>query len=560
MANIDKKIEKAIKPITKMYSELETELLIKIAEHFKINEEFINSDYWRIAKLNEMGAFNSEVIDFIAKYTNRSREEIKKALENVFKDTLDLDTLRSAYKNNQIKINPKEILNSPVMMSIMDNAYNEMSKRFIQMSNMIESATRRAYLDIIEKTYLATSTGIESYSESIRKSLNELANRGIDTLDYVYEKDGVQSIRHYDVEGTARREILTGARQLSGYINIELVKETGCEYVKFSEHLDCRPTHFDWQGTIVKASEWETIADYGDVAGIYGINCRHYVEPYFGDHTGNEEKRLTQEECNEAYKISQKQRYLERGVRAWKRRKEMSKASEDIDMYKKSNMKVKEWSKRLDEFTKENDRRRDYTREYISLDNINESERKGNNKEGKVNWNIVNSEHYSDKINITRNKKVNDQIYNISQKILSHRDNTLKEDMYLINSKDGNILAYQTNMKTDLHISYNPQMRKAIEKNSDIITIHNHPLSMPPSIDDINSAFEKKYKLGVVIAHDGAIYTYNIKKMKTKIVQREYDVAVEKYTKMYYNDSKRGQLEALAQLSKLYNFEIKEVI
>ena len=365
MANIDKKIEKAIEPIVKMYSELETELLIKIAEHFKINDEFINSDYWRIAKLNEMGAFNSEVIDFIAKYTKHSRNEIKKALQKVYKDTLDFDTLRSAYKNNQIKINPKEILNSPLMMTMVNNAYNDMSNRFIQMSNRIENATRQAYLDIIEKEYLATSTGIKSYGESIRESLNELANKGIDTLDYVYEKDGVQNIRHYDIEGAVRREILTGARQLSGNINIELIKETECEYVKFSEHLDCRPTHFDWQGTIVKASEWETIADYGDVAGIYGINCRHYVEPYFGDHKGNEEKKLTQEECDEAYRISQKQRYLERGVRAWKREKEISKARGDTERFKQSSVKVKEWSNRLDTFTKNNDRRRDFTRETI---------------------------------------------------------------------------------------------------------------------------------------------------------------------------------------------------
>ena len=365
MANIDKKIEKAIEPIVKMYSELETELLIKIAEHFKINDEFINSDYWRIAKLNEMGAFNSEVIDFIAKYTKHSRNEIKKALQKVYIDTLDLDTLRSAYKNNQIKINPKEILNSPLMMTMVNNAYNDMSNRFIQMSNRIENATRQAYLDIIEKEYLATSTGIKSYGESIRESLNELANKGIDTLDYVYEKDGVQNIRHYDIEGAVRREILTGARQLSGNINIELIKETECEYVKFSEHLDCRPTHFDWQGTIVKASEWETIADYGDVAGIYGINCRHYVEPYFGDHKGNEEKKLTQEECDEAYRISQKQRYLERGVRAWKREKEISKARGDTERFKQSSLKVKEWSNRLDTFTKNNDRRRDFTRETI---------------------------------------------------------------------------------------------------------------------------------------------------------------------------------------------------
>ena len=366
MANVDKKIEKAIEPIVKMYSELETELLIKIAEHFKINDEFINSDFWRIAKLNEMGAFNSEVIDFIAKYTKRSKNEIKKALQKVFNDTLDLDTLRSAYKNNQIKVNPKEILNNPVMMSIVNNSYNEMTNRFIQMSTQIENATRNAYLDIIEKEYLATSTGMKSYGESIRESLNELANKGIDTLDYTYEKDGVTQIRHYDIEGTVRREILTGARQLSGNINRELISETECEYVKFSEHLDCRPTHFDWQGTIVKASEWETIADYGDVTGIYGINCRHYVEPYFGDHKGKEEKELTQDQCDKAYKESQKQRYLERGIRAWKRKSMMNKAQGDTYEYKKSILKTHEWQKKLEEFNSANNRRRKYDNEYVS--------------------------------------------------------------------------------------------------------------------------------------------------------------------------------------------------
>lgn len=368
MANIDEKIEKAIKPIVKMYSELETELLIRIAENFKVNDEFINSDYWRIQKLNEMGAFNSEVIDFIAKYTNRSINEIKKALQSVFKDTLDLDTLRSAYKNNKIAINPTELLNSPVMMSIMNNSYSETSNRFIQMSKLIENATRQAYLNIVEKEYLATSTGIKSYGESIRESLNELANKGIDTLDYFYEKDGLRYVRHYSIESAVRREILTGARQLSGNLNVELIEETKCEYVKFSEHLDCRPTHFDWQGTIVetKNKKWKEISDYGSITGIYGINCRHYVEPYFGDNKGDEEKKLTKEECDEAYEISQNQRYLERGLRAWKRRKEMSKASGDTEMYNKSKNKVKEWSNRLDSFTKDNDRRRDYTREYVS--------------------------------------------------------------------------------------------------------------------------------------------------------------------------------------------------
>ena len=391
MAEIDKKIEQAIEPIVKMYSELETELMVLLAKHFKINEEFINSDFLRIQKLDEMGAFNKEVIDYISRYTKRSPNEIKKALEKVYNANIDFDTLRSAYDNGKILINPTEILNDTILVGIMRYAYNVETKRFIEISKLIESSVRKTYLDIVEKSYLATSTGVKSYGETIRESLNELANKGIKTLNYISKgEDGTTSIRSYDIEGTVRREILTATRQLSGNLNHELIELTESEYVKFSEHLDCRPTHYDWQGTIARKEDWKDIADYGDVAGIYGINCRHYVEPYFQDvelddtitikdkdgnkkeyKVSNKLKEYSKDDTNDSYSISQKQRYLERGIRSWKRRGEMSKASEDTDMLKKSKSKVKEWSDRLDKFTDENDLRRDFTREYVSNNNSN---------------------------------------------------------------------------------------------------------------------------------------------------------------------------------------------
>ena len=391
MAKIDKKIEQAIEPIVKMYSELETELMVLLAKHFKINEEFINSDFLRIQKLDEMGAFNKEVIDYISRYTKRSPSKIKKALKEVYNANIDFDTLRSAYDNGKILINPTEILNDTTLVGIMRYAYNVETKRFIEISKLIESSVRKTYLDIVEKSYLATSTGVKSYGETIRESLNELANKGIKTLNYISKgEDGTTSIRSYDIEGTVRREILTATRQLSGNLNHELIELTESEYVKFSEHLDCRPTHYDWQGTIARKEDWKDIADYGDVAGIYGINCRHYVEPYFQDvelddtitikdkdgnkkeyKVSNKLKEYSKDDTNDSYSISQKQRYLERGIRSWKRRREMSKANGDIDMLKKSKSKVKEWSDKLDRFTDENDLRRDFTREYVSNNNSN---------------------------------------------------------------------------------------------------------------------------------------------------------------------------------------------
>ena len=52
--NNEEYINKAVEPLLKMYTKIENDLLVMIAEHFKINDEFLNSDYWRIKKLEEM--------------------------------------------------------------------------------------------------------------------------------------------------------------------------------------------------------------------------------------------------------------------------------------------------------------------------------------------------------------------------------------------------------------------------------------------------------------------------------------------------------------------------
>ena len=85
MARLEDKIEKAILPLIRMYEEIEMDLLIKIASHFSINDEFINSDYWRIKKLDEMGLFNQDIVDYIARYLRVVPFTIKPP--NLFKST-----------------------------------------------------------------------------------------------------------------------------------------------------------------------------------------------------------------------------------------------------------------------------------------------------------------------------------------------------------------------------------------------------------------------------------------------------------------------------------------
>lgn len=366
--NNEEYINKAVEPLLKMYTKIENDLLVMIAEHFKINDEFLNSDYWRIKKLEEIGLFNREVIEYLAQYSDVTKEEILKALEDIGYNVFDIQKLENAFENGSLKINPNTLLENYTIQNIINNAYDEVSNRFIELSRKIQDSTREAYLDIVEQGYLKTGMGTHSYQEAIRESINELGNKGIRTLTYrtVDENDNVVGIRSYDIESTVRRDILTATRQLSNNINQSVVEELECKYIYLSEHVRCRPSHFDWQGTIIKYDDLIDVTHYGEVDGLAGINCAHYFEAYFGDARGDELKSISKEDATEQYNLSQQQRYLERGVRKWKRKVEMFKANGDTDAYNKSRSKVKKWQNRLSNFTKNNDLRRDYTREYVS--------------------------------------------------------------------------------------------------------------------------------------------------------------------------------------------------
>lgn len=366
---MDHKIEKALKRVIDMYTKLEDDLLKTIAKHFRLEDEFQNSDYWRVKKLQEMGLFNQETIKIIAEDTGATEEEIIKAFEQIGIDTKNIPTLEEAYKNGKLKIDPKYIKDNPVLDQIVKRAEANANATLLELNSRILKETKKAYLKVLEEAYLKTTSGTHSYTEAITEALGTLGDEGITTLTYqVLDDSGdVIGVRNYSIESAVRRDVLTEARNLNHEMTEELVKELEPEYLYLSEHLNCREQHFPWQGTIIKANELVDITDYGDVAGLGGINCRHYFEPYWGEARGDELKHFNQTECEIQYQKEQQQRYLERGLRKWKRKAEIYKANGDIEEYNKCQTKVKEWASRLQQYTQGNNLQRDFTRENVYM-------------------------------------------------------------------------------------------------------------------------------------------------------------------------------------------------
>ena len=359
--NTDEMIEKRVAKVVKMYSQVETDILKILASHFKDNQEFMNSDYYRIQKLEELGVFNKEVVKYIAKYSKRSTKEVEDAIRNVGFDTINYSKLKRLNKEGKIQLTVDDIKQNKVLNAITEMALDDTEDNFINIQGMIAQGSREAYLDVVEKSYLEVAMGTKSYQEAIREALTELSNKGIQTMQYV---TSTGQIRNYTIEGTARREILNATRNLNAKLNMEVINELQPEYVYVSEHLDCRPTHFSWQGTLVKREELTEVTGYGEVDGLCGINCRHYFEPFFGD-PKNVKKKYSQDECTVAYNKIQKQRYYERGVRAWQRKQAIAEGTDDKKEIKHANFKLNYWRKRLNNYCEDNNLRRDYSREYL---------------------------------------------------------------------------------------------------------------------------------------------------------------------------------------------------
>mgnify|MGYP003586197902 CR=1 FL=1 len=137
----------------------------------------------------------------------------------------------------------------------------------------------------------------------------------------------------------------------------------------------------------------------------------------------------------------------------------------------------------------------------------NEQTLEAENADTKVKWNAVKSKEYRDAFEqITSDYEINRVVHSKALDILKHRDGTEYEDMHLIDLNSKKVVASQTHSKTLLEITYNDSLNKAVAKHNNLLSIHNHPNSLPPSGSDFSSAFIRGYKKGVVIGHDGSVY------------------------------------------------------
>ncbi|MGN0142552.1 MAG: hypothetical protein ACI4AD_10015 [Roseburia sp.] len=186
-----------------------------------------------------------------------------------------------------------------------------------------------------------------------------------------------------------------------------------------------------------------------------------------------------------------------------------------------------------------------------------EQQRYGRNKETIINHTYINSGEYRNKFDkISDDRLLNRMVYNIAKKMLKHRSGTLYEDMYWIDIDTLQVVASETEQRNESEVKYSKATKRNIAKYENLLVLHTHPRSMPPSIRDFNSALHNKYQVCLVCCHNGRVFLYQSNRY---VVEFVYKGTIAKYKKMGYDDFE-AQICALNEYKKKGDISFKEVL
>lgn len=185
-----------------------------------------------------------------------------------------------------------------------------------------------------------------------------------------------------------------------------------------------------------------------------------------------------------------------------------------------------------------------------------EKQRYGRNKDTSINHTYIDSGSYRRKFDkITDLPELNRILYKLSKQMLKHRSGTRYEDMYWIDPTGPNIVASETEGNSEESVIYSKHIISKISQYNNLVTLHSHPNSFPPSINDLNSNYINHYSVGIVACHDGKVFIYS---SQQEISEKYYKLTVEEYLKNGYNEYE-AQIRTLKELVSKFDIVVEEV-
>lgn len=320
--------------LEKLFRGLEKRVMRDIIRRLKSAGEITRSADWQIYRASELGKAIDEIKKEIAETLDGGDEEVNRLFDEAAKTSWARDKklykavgqTPVAYKDNETL---KQLV-AAVKAQTSDELRNITGTLGVATANKgrIKTVSLTEYFtDTLDNAALDISSGAFDYNTVLKRTVTELVNSGIRTINYDSVSKRPTTAR---VDVAARRAVMTGVNQLTAKISEDNAKTLGTDMYEVSAHSCCRPEHVEWQGGWYTMAQLKSVCGYGKVDGLKGANCGHDFDAVIPgvsepSYTPEELKQMRAEESKKheyggkeytKYEASQRQRRLERTIAA----------------------------------------------------------------------------------------------------------------------------------------------------------------------------------------------------------------------------------------------------
>lgn len=386
--------------LLELYRQLENFILKDITRRLLSAGKMTATADRLIWKLKQMGESQTKIEIKLRKMSGLTKKELRRLLQDAVIASWEDD---NTILKRLLGYLPRNPLKNPAVIRIMDAEYK---KSLGELENLTRTTMKQSQIDLInmlDEADLRVAAGVQSYSAAVCDILDRYAGKGIEVS---YPTGAKRTL-----ESACRMVVVTAMNQTAAQITNQYIVEGGVEYVLVSAHPNARTgskgqpafsSHMDWQGLAYKivGSEpgfpnLEEKTGYRidpktgqgtvtHITALHGVNCRHGHRPWakelknpWRDREGNlldgNGNRLDDETVKKNYQLSQKQRAMERSLRAWKRKliekqEQINNPREDMDVgklqqeYDRMSYQLTQKNKAYNDFCKQNDLQPQYDR------------------------------------------------------------------------------------------------------------------------------------------------------------------------------------------------------
>lgn len=343
-------------------TEIEDQLLRKIAEQLARDGNISDTSKWRIRQLARMGQLDREALRLIKSYSGMQSEVLYDTLMNAALTEIGyVDAgMREAAAKGLISGDMTIPADRTAVNAL--TAYQKQAQNDLNMVNTVmRYQATAAYTGAVNNIYYQVHnaldtgtatvvTGSESLQSAIRNTIRELSWKGIPAF---VDKAG----RHWSPEAYVRMDLRTTVGNTARAAQWSRCDNFGVSLIAVDSHPGARPKCAPYQGRIFSRDGSSGVTtdgsgrkitysplsstSYGEPDGLFGINCGHSCYPFIPGVNFQRYFPYDPEENAARYKEFQTQRALEREIRASKRECMMLQAAGDKEGYEKAALRLR---------------------------------------------------------------------------------------------------------------------------------------------------------------------------------------------------------------------------